>query len=111
MYLVYYIYYKLFKQKLIILFVKELKMFIVSSFFLGGGGELKRKKIDLKLQSLGFYVNFNFFYLLMVDLSYQVVQKVLNVDLEEQIKVFQDYSQNFLFRIRYFKIYIDGQMF
>lgn len=60
MYLAYYIYYKLPKQKLIISSVKESKMFIASSFFFGGGG-IKKKKIDSKLQSLGFYANFNFF--------------------------------------------------
>lgn len=38
MYLAYYIYYILPKQKLIISSVKELKMFIASIFFGGGGG-------------------------------------------------------------------------
>lgn len=47
MYLAYYIYYILPKQKLIISSVKELKRFIASSFFWGGG--IKKKKIDSKL--------------------------------------------------------------
>lgn len=40
----------------------------------------------------------------MADLSYQAAQKVLNADPEEQIKVLQDYSQNFPSRTRYILI-------
>lgn len=47
----------------------------------------------------------------MADLSYQAAQKVLNADPEEQIKILQDYSQNFPSRTRYFKTHTDGQMF
>lgn len=47
-----------------------------------------------------------FFHLLMADLSYQAAQKVLNADPEEQIKILQDYSQNFPSRTRYMYILI-----
>lgn len=56
MYLAYYIYYKLPKQKLIISSVKESKMFIASSFFLGGG--IKKKKNWFKIIEFGVLCQF-----------------------------------------------------
>lgn len=64
-------------------------------------GKLKRKKLIQNYRVWEFMPVLKFFCLLMADLSYQTAQKVLNADPEEQIKVLQDYSQNFPSRTRY----------